>query len=316
MWQGKDSGKDLGSAKQGPGEKIVHAFYQILRKEVCEGNMELLPEEQKKLQSHYPIMMDPDHYPPPLAATIYANRRTQPVDFILESVNPIVFDAGCGFGSESYLFASVGAKVVAVDHSAEQIAIAKKRKRNYERIFGKSLDIQFIVANLDEYVPEKINLSLTWVASVLAAIQNQDLFLERIYQITRPGGKIMVTDMNMRNPLFLAKEWKRRKGAFRENREFAAQSSFWGMVGRKGRKGARYFPRKNAKDFDDVQFFTPRTLTLLLKKVGFEALAPSFNGFIPPFMGQNGLHRWENIVAKIPWVKDFGYFYLITGIKD
>src|SRR4030042_3861627 len=125
--------------------------------------------------------MEPTRYPPEWVSTIYTSRRVHPVQAILDSKNPLVFDAGCGYGSDSFLFAALGAKVLAVDVSAEQVEIAEKRKPYYEEVFCRSLDVMFLGAALDEYTPEKDNLSLTWLSSVLAIVQNQDAFLGRIY---------------------------------------------------------------------------------------------------------------------------------------
>jgi SAM-dependent methyltransferase len=179
--------------------KNTFTFYVLLRQEVTGTNPYLNHDEQLQLQSHYERMLNPQRYPPGLAATIYSNRRRHGVQFISETENPIVFDAGCGYGSESFLFAYLGAKVVAVDVSADQMRIAMKRQRYYEELFGKPLDINFVAADLEEYTPEMTNLSLTWSASVLAAVRNQNKFLEKIYKATRPKGQIMITDQSRPN---------------------------------------------------------------------------------------------------------------------
>ncbi len=62
--------------------------------------------------------MDSSRYPLDLVATVYARRRALPIRAIQDSKEPFVFDAGCGYGSDSLLFASLGARVVAVDLSA------------------------------------------------------------------------------------------------------------------------------------------------------------------------------------------------------
>jgi SAM-dependent methyltransferase len=296
-------------------ESIAMKYYVLLRKETIEGNPFLNNEEQLMLQKHYPIMMNSERYKPNLVANIYANRRSYAIKEILEKECPVIFDAGCGFGSESFLFASLGAKVLAVDHSPEQIEIAKKRQKFYEDNFSKELDITFVVADLEEYEPETRNISLTWLASVLAAIRNQDAFLKRTYDTTRVGGKIMITDMNLLNPFFLFKEWRRRKRAMVENPGFARQASFWRMFRRKDRYGARYFERDGGEYFDDVQFFSSGTLGRLLKSVGFSSVQSTFSGYIPPVIFMDGLSFLEKTFSKIPLIRAFGYFYLLTGTK-
>jgi SAM-dependent methyltransferase len=282
---------------------------------VTKKNRYLNDVEQLELQQHYPVMMNSKHYPAKLAATIYANRRTHPIDNILETERATVCDAGCGYGSESFLFGALGAKVLAVDLSSDRITIARKRQRYYEDVFRKSMDITFVVADLDKYTPEASGLSLTWLASVLAAIRSQGVFLERIYDVTQSGGKVMITDMNLLNPIFLLKEWRRRFEARRKNIIFSQHADFWAMLQRKNREGARFFENENGKCFDDVQFFSPRTLTRLLEVVGFSSIQRSFSGFLPPFLFKEWLVFFEGGLSQMPLIRSLGYFYLVTGVK-
>ena len=297
-------------------EYICLLFYAILRKEIIYRNPYLSKGEQCKLQSHYEVIMNPKRYPPGLAATIYCNRRAPAVRAIIEHQAPLVFDVGCGYGTESFLFAALGAKVLAVDISPEQISIAQKRKLYFEHeIFHKKLDIDFEVSDLNWYIPREQNITLTWIASVLAALPDQDNFLRRVYTATRPGGCIMVTDMNLLNPLFLFKEWRRRQRAKLTSPEFCRQANFWAMLKRKGRSGARFFPANDHDLFDDVQFFTSRTLEHLLCQVGFRPAETFFSGFLPPWFWKIVPLSIENYLAKLLFLNNFGYFYLVTSLK-
>lgn len=290
-------------------------FYAHLRREVTQANTYLTQDDARQLQSHYPVMMSPQNNPVQLTATIYAQRRQFPVAAILATEKPVVFDAGCGYGSESFLFASLGARVLAVDVDAEKIRIARLRQPYYEEIFQKQLDIEFQVADLDAYIPPVDNLSLTWLASVLAAIPNQDRFLQRVYAATRPNGQVMISDMNLWNPLFLWGEWQRREHAKRMNAAFAQAADFGAMFHRHQRIGARYFSGANGNVFDDVQFFSPATLKRLLHQVGFHSIQFHFSGYVPPFLARLGLTRLEIVFARVPLLSRLGYFYLGIGHK-
>jgi SAM-dependent methyltransferase len=297
--------------------EITRIFYTALRREVIFGNPYLNFNEQYLLQQHHEVIMNAWKYPPNLATAIYVNRRAPAVQAVLTSQDAVVFDAGCGFGSESFLFARLGAKVLAVDLSPEQISIGEKRKSYFEnKVFKKRLDITFHVADLTDYLPETSEVSLTWVASVLAALPDQEDFLRRVYAVTRPGGQVMVTDMNLGNPLFLFREWQRRQRAQTKNLKFARQADFWSMVWRRGRSGARFFPNGTNGEFDDVQFFTAKSLGALLKLVGFRIVQPRFSGFVPPPIFVNSLTSLEDIIAKVPGLRNLGYFYVVTGIKE
>jgi SAM-dependent methyltransferase len=295
---------------------LTRGFYHTLRQEVIQGDPYLNADEQMRLRLHHEVIMNTPKYPPSLAGTIYVNRRSLAVQAISASRDAIVLDAGCGFGSESFLFAALGAKVLAVDISPDQIAIAGKRKLYFEKeIFNRKLDINFIVADLNRSVPDVKGLSLTWIASVLAALSHQEEFLNKVYDATQEGGRVMVTDMNLQNPLFLFREWQRRQRAKPKSPDFARQADFRGMVQRKGRRGARFFPLKSQGEFDDAQFFTAGSLAALLRQVGFQVAQPSFSGFVPPQIYPSLLTPLELFLSRVPILKNFGYFYIITGIK-
>lgn len=108
---------------------FVRQFYKILQEELINGNPFLQSEDQNKLRNHRPLIVDPGHYSPDLVAANYVNRRTRAAEAIWSSRESNVFDAGCGYGSDSFLFASLGARVLSVDASPENIDIAKKTKR-------------------------------------------------------------------------------------------------------------------------------------------------------------------------------------------
>jgi SAM-dependent methyltransferase len=300
----------------GDPEAIAARFYQLLRREVLDGNPELDAGEQALLRGHYGVMCQPDRYSPALASTIYARRRARAVAVVAAGGaggRPPVLDAGCAYGSESLLFAALGARTLAVDLSAPALAIAAKRKRYYEALLCRPLDIRFEAGNLATYQPAERELELTWIASVLAAVTDQDAFLGRVAAATRPGGRIIVTDMNLRNPLFFLGEWRRRRHNQRKSATFAREADFLAMLARRGRTGARYFQTDEGGLIDDVQFFTPRTLRRLLVQAGFRVLPPAYAGCAPFPRGPAA--PLERVLARAPGLRSLGYFYLLEGVR-
>ncbi len=293
---------------------IARTFFCALKQEIVQGYPSLSQEEQSRLQDHHPFIKNPGRYPPELVSAIYVSRRMVPVKAILETPNPLVLDAGCGCGSDSILFAALGAKVLSVNLAAEEVAIGEKRRRYYEEKLEQELHINYVHADLNDYVPEEKDVSLTWLASILAVIEDQETFIKRIFHSTRPGGRVVVVDYNLQHPPFLWNEWLRRKRALAKSPEFSQRANFWGMVRRKGREGARFFPANSDGLFDDVQFFTPGTLKSLLRKVGFQVLPPLFTGCAIPLFGQFSV-RVEYMLSRLPGWKSLGRAYLVTGVK-
>jgi hypothetical protein len=88
------------------------------------------------------------------------------------------------------------------------------------------------------------------------------------------------------------------------------------MVLRRGRVGARYFPSNAGNGaVDDVQFFSARTLSGLLRRVGFEPSAVSYSGFLPPRFYTRSLARVEDTLGRVPLLRALGYFYLVDARK-
>jgi SAM-dependent methyltransferase len=290
-------------------------FYSAFQDELRDGNPILQPEEQARLMKDRRFVADHGKYPPEFIAAIYLNRRVPAAEAILNSENPSVLDAGCGYGSDSILFASMGAQVLSVDVSCESLELAQKRKCFYEQRLKRELRIDFVLADLDHYEIGKGGFSLTWFSSVLAAIIDQERLMEQVYEATRVGGKVTITDFNLLNPIFLMKEWSRRRKAMRGSPQFAANANYFHMLLRYGRNGARYFPRSGEGKFADVQFFTPWTLARLLRKMGFRPSPPVFSGFIPGILAGEYSVWLENVVSGLRGLKHLGRAYVITGVK-
>lgn len=287
------------------------AFHDLLRREVCGGNPHLSKQEQSRLQSHYEVMMQPSRYPAPLVTAIYVARRAL-VTFETGNLSSgRVLDAGCAYGSESFLFASRGASVLAVDASPESILIAQKRKPYFEAALGKELDVEFVEGSLESIPLARESIGMTWIASVLAAIEDQESLLQRIYRATRPGGSLSITDMNLLNPLFLSKEWRRR----RRWRSPQPDGSMFDVFLRRNRRGARTIEAPDGSRFDDSQFFWSRTIRRVVRGAGFDIDRLDYSGFLPPACAWRSTIPLERAFAGVPFVRAMGYFYLIRAVK-
>jgi SAM-dependent methyltransferase len=295
-------------------EGSIRKFHRTLRREVLEGNPFLSPEEQSLLRDHHPLLDDPGHYPIDLVESIYLNRRAAPAKAIRENPGSVVLDAGCGCGTDSILFAALGARVVAVNLSAEELGVAERRVRFYEKTWGRRLNITLVRSDLNHYAPDE-ELSLAWLASILAVIEDQEALLERIFRSTRRRGKIMVVDYNLWHPPFIWGEWRRRRSAGSRSPEFLRQANYWGMVRRAERSGARFFPLTEGGLFADAQFFTPGTLRSLLRRVGFRVLPPRYSG-CTPLSSAPASASLENVLSRLLGWKVLGRAYLMAGVKE
>jgi SAM-dependent methyltransferase len=61
--------------------------------------------------------------------------------------SPRVLDLGCGYGTQSLLFAILGARVIALDGDRTALDVVRQRRATYERMTGRHLDITLVEAN-------------------------------------------------------------------------------------------------------------------------------------------------------------------------
>lgn len=80
---------------------------------------------------------------------------------------PRILDLGCGTGTQSLLFALLGAEVVAVDMDESALEVFRKRKALYEKRSGRSLDINIRSGNVFEMDFQSLG-SFTAVYSLFA----------------------------------------------------------------------------------------------------------------------------------------------------
>jgi len=111
---------------------------------------------------------------------------------------PRILDAGCGFGTFSMIYATVGADVVGVDLRPDRLDAARKRLDYYRQTTGKSLPIRYERADVTK--PSDERFDLVWVYNALSHIEPVEPFLAQVKAQLRPGGLFVVGDINGGHP--------------------------------------------------------------------------------------------------------------------
>ena len=107
---------------------------------------------------------------------------------------PRVLDAGSGFGTYSMLYAAAGAEVVVVDLRPDRLAAAAGRLDFCRRSLGMELPVRYERADLTRTWTE--DFDLVWVYNALSHIDPLERFLEQVRLHLRPGGVLVVGDIN------------------------------------------------------------------------------------------------------------------------
>ncbi|HET9327230.1 MAG TPA: methyltransferase [Candidatus Eisenbacteria bacterium] len=128
--------------------------------------------------------------------------------------NPAVLDAGSGFGTFAMLYAAVGADVTAVDLRPDRLEGAERRLEFYRRSTGEALRVHNQRADLTREWDREYDL--VWVYNALSHIDPLDPFLAATRKHLKPGGVLVVGDINGAHPGHLARLAKLRQEVHQE----------------------------------------------------------------------------------------------------
>lgn len=112
-----------------------------------------------------------------------------------------VLDAGSGFGTFAMLYAAVGAEVVGVDLRPDRLSAADRRLEYFASRTGRSLNVHCQRADLTREWPG--DFDVVWVYNALSHIDPLDAFLDQTRRHLRPGGVLVVGDINGANSAHL-----------------------------------------------------------------------------------------------------------------
>jgi SAM-dependent methyltransferase len=114
-----------------------------------------------------------------------------------------VMDAGSGFGTFAMLYAAVGAEVIAADLRPDRLHAAEQRVEFHARRTGRRLPVRQLRADLTR--PWDDEVDLVWVYNALSHIDPLEGFLAEVRRRLRPGGVLVIGDINGAHPAHLAR---------------------------------------------------------------------------------------------------------------
>ncbi len=116
------------------------------------------------------------------------------VRWVAERPGARVLDAGSGFGSFSMLFAAAGARVTGADLRPDRLSVGEKRARLYREETGRALELEYLRCDLTSAWPG--DFDLVWVYNALSHIHPLPQFLAELRRHLRPGGVLVIGDIN------------------------------------------------------------------------------------------------------------------------
>lgn len=141
----------------------------------------------------------------------YLNKNTRPfflrhfsgpiaeaINFLFEfGKSPRIMDFGCGCGSQSLLFAMLGAEVIGFDISREAIATCEARKQFYEERSGKRLNFTPVCGDIFDIKLEHLGpFNALYSLSAFNMMQPSGRLISKISKVMNDDARLAIQDGN------------------------------------------------------------------------------------------------------------------------
>lgn len=280
---------------KGPKE-IINDFYYALEQEYDGKNPFLDSEEYRTFRKYYydSLRNKARRY---LYKNLYQNRLRYITNLLLSLRSPLILDAGCGLGSESILFSSLGAKVVSVDLNEERLKVAEKRKLFYKDLVKGR--VEFIFGDVFEIIKMR-KFDIVWMNESISHIHPAEEFLQIAHHQLNSGGRVIISETNGGNPYILLKR-------FMETGSWSWRSRF-----------VKDPKRGSEVGYAVERLFTFKQITNILMQAGYFIGHVELTHFIPIFLIRNykifeTINRLEKWLEKKKFNRGAALSYRIEG---
>lgn len=107
-----------------------------------------------------------------------------------EVTNKNILDVGAGTGRVAIPLEQAGAKVVALDVSAEMLKVLTRKNKRITTVVGEAEELPF---------PDK-SFDIVTAAFLIVHLKNPRRFFDEVYRVLVDGGIFVVTNINQKDP--------------------------------------------------------------------------------------------------------------------
>lgn len=293
------------SFQQLPSTEMVLTFCDLLREELDDRETHGL--ETQAVRHYYRKLFQPDHSLDPIGNYGYASRLTPALSALREMKLPLrLLDAGCGYGSESLLFALAGASVTGVELVSDRVELARSRRNFYQDRLSSEISVEFVNADVKRFLQEAGQFDIIWIMEAVSHIHPLEDFLLLAKQHLSPGGLLITSDPNALNPLAMYRALRIR-GTLRYPLRVKGQDHATGQ------------PVYEAVE----RIFSVSGYTCLLATAGFTVRQVSMSGFLGASFIPSSLHAskpvlrvltsFQDVLRSIPILKLMGTVYTVVA---
>ena len=266
------------------------AFHELLSDEsVADGGP--LSHPEKEIFSRYYRSLRKGPGRQRFCRHYYVEKMRPVVSLIQQHGNPVrILDAGCGLGTECLLFAALGCEVYGVDLREDRVNIALKRRKYYEDLVQRELNIQFMLENVSDILDQN-RFDFIWSKDAISHIHPVEPFLTKARDALQENGKLVISDDNRLNPVVRLKYRNPSVGTM---------------------TGVQYAHEK---------MFSPRELTKLIVDAGLHVDGIETTGFLIPPMAASRVcfNQFVNLeigIKRMPLLGAFGVYYTVVCGKQ
>lgn len=181
-------------------DAAVAEFFGLIRDELRRYDPE--GRTAAELKRYLSPQFGPGGEPSPHGVAGYSARVRPLVEVLLsEPAGLRILDAGSGYGTESLLFAWLGADVTAVELVGERHDLARIRAEAFPGRDGAPLRVEFVNANILRYLEGVRTFDVIWTMEAISHIYPPERFLALARGRLSPGGILAVSDPNRANPV-------------------------------------------------------------------------------------------------------------------
>jgi len=174
---------------------LIERHVEYLWREL-NGDVKLSEKTATELGDYYPWAIPSSRNRAAVVKETMVSRLQHALQWVMQRGPRVrVLDAGCGLGTESLLFAQIGAEVVGVDLFDKYVTAAQERLEQFEAHIGKRLKVRFSAMNLFD-IPANERFDLIYCREAISHIDPISRFLEFSHSRLVPGGQLVVSDAN------------------------------------------------------------------------------------------------------------------------
>jgi SAM-dependent methyltransferase len=212
-----------------------------------------------------------------------------------------VLDAGSGYGSEAILLGHLGVSVTGVDLRADRTCVARKRAQYYNAIGYCTVTPEFMSRNILTHLAERRGAyDAIWSQASIEHIEPTRAFLELGVEALKPGGRIVITNVNKLNPIVSVRLMMERG---------------W----------AKYSEREDPETGKLVPYAVERVystfeLRRLLERAGFTRIDVQYHSFTPvtarEWIGHRNQLRLDRTGRRTPVLRHLAGSYTLVAHRD